>query len=372
MATAGVFGGTSPVNILLGNGDGTFRQGASYAGETSPLAIAVGDFNGDHNPDMAIANFQGAGISVWLGNGDGTFKPAVDYATSFPEWVTAADVNGDGIPDLIAANFGGSAGPAGATVFRGKGDGTFFPGSFYPAGGETRFVAVGDFNGDRKPDLVVPDYLSDDVVVLLNTGAASFLPTTPLTFAVQLIGTISSPQTVTLTNTGKTTLAITSISARAPFQVNNTCGNRLAVGAICDLDISFGPSVQGPATGLITIVDSASSKPQFIEVSGSGTVVQLAPQTLVFGVQKVGTSSKPLPVIVTNQGSAAVMISGIGTDSTNFTETNNCATQLNPGASCTVSVTFMPARTGPLTGTLSVADNGGGGSQTVALSGTGD
>lgn len=74
LATAGTYGASSSVNILLGNGDGTFRDGASYPGETSPVAIAVGDFNGDHNLDLAIANGEGVGVSVMLGNGDGTFR----------------------------------------------------------------------------------------------------------------------------------------------------------------------------------------------------------------------------------------------------------------------------------------------------------
>ncbi len=372
VVTAGTFGGSAPVNVLLGNGDGTFRLGASYTGETSPAAIAVGDFNGDHKLDMAIANFLGVGISVWLGNGDGTFKPPVDYATSFPEWVTAARLAGEGPVDLVAANFGGTAAPAGATVFSGNGDGTFQSGTFYPAGRETRFVAAADLNGDRKLDLVVPDALSDDVVVLLNTGAAAFSPTTPLAFTPQLIGTTSPSQTVTLTNTGKGSLAIGSISASANFAVSNTCGKSLAVGATCDLNVSFEPSAQGNMSGLITIADSATPKPQVIEVLGVGTVVELTPQSLNFGDQKVGTSSAPLPVAVTNQGSSAITISKIATDSGNFTETNNCPAQLNSGASCTVNVVFKPAKVGTSTGILSVADNGGGGSQTVALTGTGD
>jgi hypothetical protein len=358
--------------MLLGNGDGTFRPGASYPGESSPSAIAVGDFNGDHKLDIAIANFLISEISVWLGNGDGTFQPAVNYAANFPIGVTTADLNGDGKLDLIAVHFDGSPGPAGAIVLTGNGDGTFQPGAFYPAGTETRYIAVGDFNGDRKPDLAVANYGGDDAIILLNTGVASFSPTTPLSFSPQLIGTTSVPQTVTLTNTGKTALSISSVSAHTPFQVSNTCGKSLAAGAACDLNIGFEPALQGSAMGLITVVDSASSKPQIIEVSGAGTVVQLAPQSLSFGDQKVDTGSTPEPVVVSNHGSEAVAMSAIGTSSRSFTETNNCPTQLNVGASCTINVTFKPARTGTFTATLSVADNGGGGSQVVALSGTGD
>ncbi len=373
LATAGEVGTQRYLNILLGNGDGTFRQGASYPGESSPASIAVGDFRGDGKQDFAVANSD-TGISVWLGNGDGTFQPAVDYATLFPVWVTAADLNGDGKLDLVAANFGTAHSPGGASVFLGNGNGTFQAGVFYPAVNEGNFVAVGDFNGDMEPDLVVADRGSDDVVVLLNTGVASFSPTTPLAFAAQLLNTTSASQTVALTNTGKKALTIASISARGPFQQSNTCGKSLAPAATCDLTVTFKPTAQGTFNGLITLNDSASSKPQAIELSGAGTVVQLSPQTLNFGDQKKGTRSAPLPVTITNTGSSAITFSSIslGFRNTSFSETKNCGAQLKPGAACTVSVTFMPTKTGPLVGTLFVQDNGGGGKQTVALTGIGD
>lgn len=89
LVAAGQFGVGSELNILLGNGDGTFRQGASYTGDNSPESIAVADFNGDHKLDFAVANLDGVGIGVWLGNGDGTFEQGVNYATQSPISVTA-------------------------------------------------------------------------------------------------------------------------------------------------------------------------------------------------------------------------------------------------------------------------------------------
>jgi len=268
LATAGTFGAGSGVNILLGNGDGTFQYGANYPGETLPAAIAVADFNGDHNLDLAIANTEGIGISVMLGNGDGTFREAVDYPTAFPDWVTVADFNGDHIPDLVAANFDFSSG---VSVFLGNGNGTFRPGIFYPGGFETSYVAVGDFNGDRKTDIVAADFRYNDVYVLLNTGVVSFSPTTMLNFKKQAVGTTSSPQTVTLTNTGRTALRIASMKASTEFGVTSTCGTSVAAGAKCSISVTFSPTKQGAAQGTITIIDSASSKPQVIELLGTGT-----------------------------------------------------------------------------------------------------
>ena len=274
LATAGTFGFGSGVNILLGNGDGTFTLGANYPGDTAPAAIAVADFNGDHNLDLAIANSEGVGISVMLGNGNGTFQPAVDYPIPFSVWVTAADVNGDHELDLIVANdvISGRHNSSGATVFLGNGDGTFQqPGKFYQAEQETSYVAVGDFNSDRKPDLVITDFRFDDVVVMLNTGVVSFAPTTMLNFQKQAVGTTSGPQTVTLTNTGTTALKIASMKASAEFAVTSTCGANVAAGAKCTISVTFSPTQKGARQGTITIIDSASSKPQVIDLFGTGT-----------------------------------------------------------------------------------------------------
>jgi hypothetical protein len=372
LVTAGEFGSESTVNILLGNGNGTFRQGASYTGDTSPVSIAVADFTNSGKLDFAVANFLGVGIGVWLGNGDGTFQPGVNYQTSFPFWVTTARLNGGGM-DIVAANFGSFAGPAGATVFAGDGDGTFQPGDFYPEGTEDRFVAIGDFNGDRKPDLVLLNGVGT-FSVLLNTGVASFAPTSPVSFPVQLVGTTSGPQTVKLTNTGTAALSIASITVRGPFHLSDSCGKSVAVGATCDLGITFTPAAAGNISGLLSFHDSASTKPQVIELAGAGTVMAVSPQSLTFGDQKVGSKSAPQSVMVTNQGSAAVTINSIKfmDARNNYHQANNCPTQLNAGASCTIGVTFDPKNTGLQKGMLYVDDNGGGGRQGISLTGTGD
>jgi len=270
LATAGSFRSGSSVNILLGNGDGTFRQGASYPGGTVPTSIAVADLNGDHKLDLAIANSEGGSVSVLLGNGDGTFQTAAEYPIAFSLWVAAADLNGDGKLDLAVVN--GFAPNTGVTVFLGNGDGSFQdPGVFYPAGAEANFVAVGDLNGDKKKDLVVTDNRFNDVIVLLNTGVVSFSPTTPLNFKKQAVGTTSSPQTVRLTNTGTTTLKISSMKATGQFAMTSTCGSSVAAGANCAISVAFSPQSKGAKSGTVTINDSASSKPMVIELSGTGT-----------------------------------------------------------------------------------------------------
>jgi hypothetical protein len=68
--------------------------------------VAVGDFNGDGKPDLAVA-FAG-GVRLFLGNGDGTFQTSASsyVAASFPFAIAAGDFNGDGLPDLAVSNVG--------------------------------------------------------------------------------------------------------------------------------------------------------------------------------------------------------------------------------------------------------------------------
>jgi archaellum component FlaF (FlaF/FlaG flagellin family) len=371
LATGGA-SGDFYVNILLGNGDGTFRQGERYSGN-SPGSIVVADFNRDGNPDFVAGNVELNALSVWLGNGDGTFQPAVDYTTLFPTSVVVADFNGDGKLDLAASNLGAPGGTA--SVFLGNGDGTFQSGVSYPAGSELDSIAAGDFNGDHRTDLVVADSRNSRVNVLLNTGVVSFSPTTPLNFPGQLVSATSPPQTVTLTNTGATALVISSMKlSSAEFHMTSTCGSSVAAGAECAITVTFQPQSKNSHSGLITIRDSASTKPQVIELTGVGTVVSVSPSTLNFGSQKVGTKSAPLPVTVINHGSTVLNISSIKINlnaSGNYSQTNDCGSQLAAGASCTVNVIFGPFYTGKINSQLAITDDGGASPQIVPLTGTG-
>ncbi len=373
VAVSQQFGGISQVQIMLGNGDGTFSTGAAYNVGSLPQNIAVNDFNNDGKLDFAVTAVNGA-TSVFLGNGDGTFQNSATIPTQGGTWVIANDFNRDGEVDLAIGTLGNSADIGGIYVAFGKGDGTFPSLTFYPAVSFPRFVASGDFNNDHMTDLVAPDYSLGDLVLLLNTGAAKFAPTTPVQFAPQLIGTESSPQTVTLTNTGKSSLSISRMSTHAPFQESNTCGSSVAPGATCDINIVFRPNISGNASGLLNISDSASSKLQVIELSGAGTVVAFSPNALSFPTLKVGTQATK-KVKLTNRGQTPLNITLIytsGTDYHDFTQTNDCPTSLSAGAYCTISVTFSPPKTGTRSGILGVEDDGGGSPQTIPLTGVGD
>jgi hypothetical protein len=170
------------VSILLGNGDGSFRPAHTFAAGVHPVSVAVGDFNGDGVPDLAVTPRYDGEVSVLLGNGDGSFGPARLFPIGDDsESVAVGDFNGDGIPDLAVVDVGDGHGHGiGLSVLLGNGDGSFQRPVSYSAGPNPVSVAVGDFNGDGIPDLVVADALvglhDTYVYVLLGHGDGSFQP----------------------------------------------------------------------------------------------------------------------------------------------------------------------------------------------------
>ncbi len=160
------------LTILKGNGDGTFTPGTQHfsAGKI-PLRIAVADFNGDGIADLAVVNKGSNNVSVLLGNGDLTFQSAVNSGVgASPYALVTGDFNGDGIPDLAVSN----AGSNNVTVLLGKGDGTFQAGVNYAVGTSPAFLAVTDVNGDQRQDLVVANTGSSNVSVLVGNGDGTF------------------------------------------------------------------------------------------------------------------------------------------------------------------------------------------------------
>src|SRR5437773_11481852 len=126
-------------SVLLGNGDGTFQSAINYDAGKDPVSVAVGDFNGDGKPDLAVVSSGSTNVAVLLGKGDGTFQSAVNYDTgTSPNSVAVGDFNGDGKLDLVV---GGST----VSVLLGNGDGTFQPAVNSGTGGGS--IAVDDWNG---------------------------------------------------------------------------------------------------------------------------------------------------------------------------------------------------------------------------------
>jgi hypothetical protein len=163
--------GSNTVSVLLGNGDGTFGTMTEYGAGNGSISVAIGDLNGDGKPDLATANRGSNTASVLLGNGDGTFGTMTDYgAGSGPFSVVIGDLNGDGKLDLAVANQFAKT----VSVLPGNGDGTFEPCTDYVTGSSAISMAIGDLNTDGSPDLVVADVSQSMVSVLLNDGSGAF------------------------------------------------------------------------------------------------------------------------------------------------------------------------------------------------------
>jgi hypothetical protein len=395
--------------VLIGNGNGTFTEGATINLYSSYNPL-IGDFNGDGNLDIVIGGY------LLLGNGGGTFQAPVflfnDNASAM------ADFNGDGKLDVVgtylylqvpisvspnALNFGSQnvgtkSNPQNVTLLN---DGTSaIPLSGFSFGGADpndfsqtnncpASLAVGascqvgvvfapKVGGPLQATLNV-NYSglgSPQTVALSGTGAAATVTLTPsdLKYGLQLYETTSSPRTATLTNTGTVPVTISNIATNGPFNQTNNCPASLALNANCQIQVTFKPTGAGYLHGKLSISDSAHGSPQSVTLSGTGTVVVTSPESINFGDQPVGVASSPLPVEVKNIGPTSIEISDIefgGKDPGDFSQTNNCGDSLNANASCTVQVTFTPQAEGKRSAALEIVDTGGGSPQKVALSGTG-
>jgi hypothetical protein len=415
---------TDGVFVLLGNGDGTFTPngGVQVQAGGAVVDVRLADFNGDGKLDAAVVSDDNRVfyVDVLLGNGDGTFQSSFTTLTSTAPIVnlSAGDFNRDGKLDLVGGNLflqmsailsPGSLGfgnqkihtksaPRNVTLTNGGGSALAITsigitgdpkefeqtnncGSSLPVGASCRIKVIfapQTVGGKQAALNVSYQGLGSPQSVSLTGNAVSTatvsLQPSSLKYAVQLLHTSSSPQAVTLTNTGSVDVSISNISTTGPFSQTNNCPSDLAVGSNCMIEVTFTPTAKGPASGKLSVKDNAKGSPQTVALSGTATEVKLEPKGVNFGNQKVGTRSAPVGVELTNVGSTALSISGIaivGKDAGDFSQTNNCGKSVPAGGHCTIKVRFAPQAKGQRSATLAVSDDGGGGPQTVALTGTG-
>jgi Calx-beta domain/FG-GAP-like repeat len=176
------------VDLLLGNGDGTLRtsQEVGIPGPPSvdgtitsygPTGISVADVNADGRPELWIdveyTYYSFGGDSVLGGtysvllvdSADSSYGSTVDLSPPAP------DMNGDGLGDYVATAYDSGDSSFEVGVVLRRADGSALPTMLFPAGPSVSGTAVGDFNGDRRPDVAAANAGSHDVSVLLNDGA---------------------------------------------------------------------------------------------------------------------------------------------------------------------------------------------------------
>ncbi|HEX4001189.1 MAG TPA: FG-GAP-like repeat-containing protein [Candidatus Acidoferrales bacterium] len=166
--------GSNTISVLLGNGDGTFRQRTDYPTGSKPVCVAFGDFNGDGASDIAIANQSGNSVSIYYNQETSSGVPLGTFiagstrdfsAGNGPTSIAVADYNLDGIADLAISDITDNA----VTVLLNAGNDSFTPLSELPVGNGPVSIASADFNGDGRPDAATADSGSAETTVILNS-----------------------------------------------------------------------------------------------------------------------------------------------------------------------------------------------------------
>jgi hypothetical protein len=360
------------VSVFLNNGDGTFGAASEFATAGQSAGVAVGDFNKDGFLDIVATDMINNQMSVLLGNGDGTFKTHVDYTTGlFPVGVTVGDFNNDGWPDIAVADEGGTV-----SIFINKADhsGTFLPKVDYSTGGGSPIsIATASFRGNKILDLAVAtDTFSPGVAVLLGNGNGSFQ--NPVFYTTD--NNAYAVTTGDFNNDGKVDLAVA--------VTNNGNYPGLITVMLGQGDGTF-PTELSYATGQtpysITAADfnrdgaldlaTANAAPaDAASVMLNHAVMAALPPFLSFGSLKVGSTSNPKTMTVSNPGVTPLHFTGISITG-DFAQSNNCPGILIMGTNCTVTVTFTPTQEGKRTGSVIGKDNAGSSPQSGSLSGTG-
>ena len=294
--------GGGEIQVLLGNGDGTFQPPTTYTipqfGSGQYISsFAVGDFNHDGKPDVAVAvslpsaQNPSGDVLVFLGNGDGTLQPPTTISLTYPALsLVQVDVNGDGNQDLVLLQvdfFNNGISyvyiSAEVSVLIGNGDGAFKAPINTSVPAEAIELAVGDVNGDGKPDVVTANQQSFSI--LLGNGDGTFQ--TPVTPAIA----VDSVALEDFTGDGKLDLVVSPGSGG--FNTlsillgngNGTFQNPAPVnlGATCDA---------GPLGGAGPfVVDlNGDGKPDLVDTCGlTGVVVLLGNGDGTFGAPEILT-----------------------------------------------------------------------------------
>lgn len=249
-------------------------------------------------------------------------------------------------------------------------------------------------SGQRSAAISLADNASGSPqsIPLTGTGTAISASLTPssLAFSAEDVGSISSPLSVTLQNTGSGPLTISSVSftgTNAPdFSQKNNCpagpAATLAAGLSCTIDVTFDPTGTGSRAASLAVTDDAASSPQTIALVGVGTApaLQFSALSVQFGATLVGTSAGNMPVQVSNSGNGPLVITQVGFSGANaadFQASGTCvgasgaSVTVGPGSVCEIDVDFKPTAAGNRSALLSVTDNAAGSpQQVVQLSGT--
>jgi hypothetical protein len=182
--------------------------------------------------------------------------------------------------------------------------------------------------------------------------------------------------TVVVRNTGQDGVTITGFTLPAPFAQSNSCPSTLVGGASCNVNVTYSPQGAGNNSATLAISTSEPTAQGSLSLSGNAVVpttnLSLSVSTVDFGATDVNATATPKSVTVTNNGNSPATVNGVGVTGSEFNQSNNCGSPLAPGASCTVSLSFVPAAYGSRSGNLSLFEQASGTLYNVALTGSGN
>lgn len=277
--------------VYLGDGHGNFQRPSIFnlgpPQYSSDLVVA--DFNGDNNVDVLTAlpnqSLSPTGIALNLGNGDGTFKPYnvvgdPTHMVSSPQYLAVADFNGDGKQDILIGE------TYTVILFYGKGDGTFdlanpdAPATLPPINPNNLaipLVAAADMNGDGKVDAVIADDASQTIDVDINNGSGSFM---------KYMGNFTVPDVTLSIDPGTSHLAIADLNGDGLPDIVVTNSKTQNV------TIFF--SIRPKTTPTVTLTSSAGS--QFVgtslsftaKITGTTNFMPTGTATLLDGTTSLG------------------------------------------------------------------------------------
>jgi hypothetical protein len=221
--------------------------------------------------------------------------------------------------------------------------------------------------GARSATIKITDNApnSPQPVAVTGTGVApvASFSVPNISFGVQTVGVSSTPQAVTLTNSGTATLTISGIAANGDYTQSNNCPGSIAPNGSCTINVTFTPEVPWARMGTIVVTGNTVAPPLFLSGMGSsGGSVTTSAQSLAFATRLVGSASTPQSVTLRNSG---ISVSG------DYSETNTCDGLLSLGANCQITVTFRPTWSGSRAGKVVLTYTDPPALDVISLTGTG-
>jgi hypothetical protein len=407
LALGWTVGNGGEIDVLLGNGDGTFRTIVTPS-SFPPQNLVVGDFNGDGNLDLATADATNSGggcgvpmLYTFLGSGDGHFTvtPSGDSSLGWP--LATADLNGDGNLDLVTTSVDNACVIWYPAVNLGNGDGAFQNPITIQSTQEYAVPAIGDFNGDGKLDLAFSIYAPNQGVDLFQgNGNGTFQ--TPRFTATQNFAAVFSLAAADLNLTGRLDLVTNALDVLrgrgngtfqdipglalgggGPMQLADFNGDQKTdaiiynYGSFDTLLYEGNNTFQAPQNwlsgnlyfvgngdyfviadfygdgrlGFATVDQDALTASPVLSIFRQ-TDLSVTPNFWDFGGAKgvpqaftlVNISGKTLPISVEVMREAKT-----------FTQTNDCGASLASGATCTINVVFTPQHKGPVSSEIRVS-----------------